>query len=192
MCGFVIGDCVFGEGYIMCGFCCNCCVGCWYLCCNMVGVGVNCEGVFVEYLVILVFNVFKILLEIFDDFVLIFDLFGNVMYMVLLFNFVGEDVLIIGVGLIGIMVVVIVKYVGVCNVVIIDINDYWFEFVCKMGVMWVVNVVCELLCDVMVDLYMIEGFDVGFEMLGVLSVFMSLFEVMNYGGKVVLFGILFV
>lgn len=25
----VVGDCVFGEGYIVCGICCNCWVGWW-------------------------------------------------------------------------------------------------------------------------------------------------------------------
>lgn len=98
-------------------------------------------GCFFEYLVILVFNVFKILDGILDDLVFIFDLFGNVVYIVFLFDLVGEDVLITGVGLIGIMVVVVVKYVGVCYVVIIDVNEYCFDLVCKMGVICVVNVV---------------------------------------------------
>lgn len=187
--GFKVGDCVLGEGYIICGYCCNCCVGCVYLCCNIEGVGVNCLGVFVEYLVIFVFNVFKILDNISDDFVFIFDLFGNVVYIVLSFDLVGEDVLIIGVGLIGIMVVVVVKYVGVCYVVVIDINFYCFEFVKKMGVICVVDVSKEDLKDVMNEFGMIEGFDVGLEMFGVLVVFRDMLNKMNYGGKIVMLGI---
>lgn len=140
VCGFNLGDWVLGEGYIICGYCCNCCVGCCYLCCNIEGVGVNCFGVFVEYLVILVFNVFKILDNISDELVFIFDFFGNVVYIVLSFDLVGEDVFIIGVGFIGIMVVVVVCYVGVCYVVIIDINLYCLVLVKKMGVIWVVDV----------------------------------------------------
>lgn len=187
--GFKIGDCVFGEGYIICGYCCNCCGGCIYLCRNTIGVGVNRLGCFVEYLVILVFNVFKIFDNIFDDLVVIFDFFGNVVYIVLLFDLVGEDVLVFGVGLIGIMVVVVVKYVGVRNVVIIDVNEYCFELVCKMGIICVVNVVKENFNDVMVELGMIEGFDVGLEMFGVLLVFCIMFDIMNYGGCIVMLGI---
>lgn len=37
---------------------------------------------------------------------------------------------------------------------------------------------------------MIEGFDVGLEMFGVLSVFSVMLKIMNYGGCIVLLGIL--
>lgn len=37
---------------------------------------------------------------------------------------------------------------------------------------------------------MIEGFDIGLEMFGVLVVFCDMFNNMNNGGKVVMFGIL--
>lgn len=188
--GYSIGDCVLVEGYIVCGYCCNCCVGCQYLCLNMVGIGVNCNGVFVEYMIMLVLNLWLIFDQILLEFVVFFDLYGNVVYCVLEFDVIGEDVLIIGVGLIGIIVVGICKYIGVCNVVVIDVNDYCLKFVVDMGVICVVNVVNQLLCDVVKDLY-IQGFDVGLEMSGNLCVFNDMFEVMYYGGKVVMFGIMF-
>ena len=50
--GFQIGDRVSGEGHITCGFCRNCRAGRRHLCRNTVGVGVNREGAFAEYLVI--------------------------------------------------------------------------------------------------------------------------------------------
>ena len=50
--GFAIGDRVSGEGHITCGFCRNCRAGRRHLCRNTVGVGVNREGAFAEYLVI--------------------------------------------------------------------------------------------------------------------------------------------
>ena len=50
--GFKIGDRVSGEGHITCGFCRNCRAGRRHLCRNTVGVGVNREGAFAEYLVI--------------------------------------------------------------------------------------------------------------------------------------------
>uniref|UniRef100_UPI001A9ED249 zinc-binding dehydrogenase n=1 Tax=Pseudomonas sp. 30_B TaxID=2813575 RepID=UPI001A9ED249 len=52
-----------------------------------------------------------------------------------------------------------------------------------------VNVSRESLRDVMADLHMTEGFDVGLEMSGVPSAFTSLLESMNHGGKVALLGI---
>ena len=50
--GFAIGDRVSGEGHITCGFCRNCRAGRRHLCRNTVGVGVNREGAFAEYLAI--------------------------------------------------------------------------------------------------------------------------------------------
>lgn len=78
------------------------------MCCNILGVGVNCSGLFVEYFCIFEDNVVFILDDILDEIVVIFDLFGNVVYIVFSFDFVGEDVLVMGVGLIGIMGVLVV------------------------------------------------------------------------------------
>ncbi|MCY7387565.1 MAG: alcohol dehydrogenase catalytic domain-containing protein, partial [Burkholderiales bacterium] len=58
--GFEIGDRVSGEGHITCGHCRNCRAGRRHLCRNTVGVGVNREGSFAEFLVIPAFNAFKI------------------------------------------------------------------------------------------------------------------------------------
>ena len=188
--GFAIGDRVSGEGHITCGFCRNCRAGRRHLCRNTVGVGVNREGAFAEYLVIPAFNAFKIPPEISDDLAAIFDPFGNATHTALSFNLVGEDVLITGAGPIGIMAVAIAKHVGARNVVITDVNDYRLELARKMGATRAVNVSRESLRDVMHDLHMTEGFDVGLEMSGVPSAFTSMLEAMNHGGKVALLGIL--
>ena len=187
--GFNTGDRVSGEGHITCGFCRNCRAGRRHLCRNTVGVGVNREGAFAEYLVIPAFNAFKIPPEISDDLAAIFDPFGNATHTALSFNLVGEDVLITGAGPIGIMAVAIAKHVGARNVVITDVNDYRLELARKMGATRAVNVSRESLRDVMADLHMTEGFDVGLEMSGVPSAFTSLLEAMNHGGKVALLGI---
>ncbi|MGF6469118.1 threonine dehydrogenase-like Zn-dependent dehydrogenase [Paraburkholderia youngii] len=51
------------------------------------------------------------------------------------------------------------------------------------------NVSRESLRDVMHDLHMAEGFDVGLEMSGVPSAFTDMLEAMNHGGKIALLGI---
>ena len=58
--GFEIGDRVSGEGHITCGFCRNCRAGRRHLCRNTVGVGVNRQGCFAEYLAIPASNAFKL------------------------------------------------------------------------------------------------------------------------------------
>ena len=187
--GFEVGDRVSGEGHITCGYCRNCRAGRRHLCRNTRGVGVNREGCFAEFLVIPAMNAFKIPAGISDDLAAIFDPYGNATHTALSFNLVGEDVLVTGAGPIGIMAVAIARHVGARHVVITDVNDYRLGLASKMGASRTVNVAKTALTDVMQELGMVEGFDVGMEMSGVPTAFQSLLENMNHGGKVALLGI---
>jgi threonine 3-dehydrogenase len=187
--GFEIGDRVSGEGHITCGHCRNCRAGRRHLCRNTQGVGVNREGCFADFLVIPAFNAFKIPEGISDDLAAIFDPYGNATHTALSFNLVGEDVLITGAGPIGIMAAAIARHVGARHVVVTDVNDYRLALASTMGATRTVNVAKATLTDVMRELGMVEGFDVGMEMSGVPTAFQSLLENMNHGGKVALLGI---
>lgn len=187
--GFKIGDRVSGEGHITCGHCRNCRAGRRHLCRNTVGVGVNRQGAFAEYLAIPAFNAFKIPADISDDLAAIFDPFGNAVHTALSFNLIGEDVLITGAGPIGIMAAAVAKHVGARHVVITDVNDFRLDLAKKMGATRTVNVGSESLRDIMKELGMTEGFDVGLEMSGVPSAFKSMLDTMNHGGKIAMLGI---
>ncbi|WP_339770137.1 L-threonine 3-dehydrogenase [uncultured Paraglaciecola sp.] len=187
--GFSIGDRVSGEGHITCGHCRNCRAGRRHLCRNTSGVGVNRPGAFAEYLSIPAFNAFKIPDNISDDLASIFDPFGNAVHTALSFDLVGEDVLITGAGPIGIMAAAVAQHVGARHVVITDVNEYRLELARKMGASRAVNVAKESLKDVMNDLGMTEGFDVGLEMSGVPAAFRDMLDKMNHGGKIAMLGI---
>ncbi|MDO6538770.1 L-threonine 3-dehydrogenase [Alteromonas stellipolaris] len=187
--GFAIGDRVSGEGHITCGHCRNCRAGRRHLCRNTEGVGVNRSGAFAEYLVIPAFNAFKIPDNISDELASIFDPFGNAVHTALSFDLVGEDVLITGAGSIGIMAAAVARHVGARHVVITDINPYRLELARKMGATRAVDVSKEDLQDVMNELGMSEGFDVGLEMSGVPVAFRDMLKKMNHGGKVAMLGI---
>jgi threonine 3-dehydrogenase len=187
--GFKVGDRVSGEGHITCGHCRNCRAGRVHLCRNTEGVGVNRPGAFAEYLVIPAFNAFKIPGNISDDLASIFDPFGNAVHTALSFDLVGEDVLITGAGPIGIMAAAVAKHVGARHVVVTDINPYRLELAKKMGATRAVDVSKEDLKDVMNELGMTEGFDVGLEMSGVPVAFRDMLNKMNHGGKIAMLGI---
>lgn len=187
--GFTIGDRVSGEGHITCGHCRNCRAGRRHLCRNTIGVGVNRQGCFAEYLVVPAVNAFKLPDSISDELAAIFDPFGNAVHTALSFDLPGEDVLISGAGPIGIMAAAVCRHVGARFVVITDVNDYRLDLAKKMGATRTVNVSRENLTDVMRELGMTEGFDVGLEMSGARSAFSTLLKVMNHGGRVALLGI---
>ncbi len=185
-----IGELVSGEGHIVCGRCRNCRAGRRHLCKNTKGVGVNRSGCFAEYISIPVSNVWhcdpKIPKEIFS----IFDPFGNAAHTALSFNVLGEDVLITGAGPIGIMAAAIVKHAGARHIVITDMNTYRLDLAQKMGVTRAVDISKENLNDVMNELGMTEGFDVGLEMSGNIKALNGMIDTMCHGGKIALLGIL--
>ena len=187
--GLAPGDRVSGEGHITCGHCRNCRAGRRHLCMNTRGVGVNRQGCFADLLVIPASNVFKLPDAVSDDIASILDPLGNATHTALSFDLVGEDVLITGAGPIGIMAVAICRHVGARHVVITDINDYRLGLAEKMGASRIVNVSRQSIDEVMQDLEMEEGFDVGLEMSGNPGALRDMLRTMHHGGKVALLGI---
>ena len=185
-----VGELVSGEGHIVCGKCRNCLAGNGHLCKETVGVGVNRDGAFAEYLVIPEENVRKCQPGIPEEMYSIFDPFGNAVHTALSFDLVGEDVLITGAGPIGIMAAAVCKFVGARNVVITDINDTRLELARKLGIKYTVNTAKESLQDVMDKILIKEGFDVGLEMSGSEIAFNTMIDNMVHGGRIALLGLL--
>ncbi len=185
-----VGDLVSGEGHITCGHCRNCRAGRRHLCPNTKGVGVNRSGAFAEYLVIPVSNIWHCDPNIDKDILSIFDPFGNAVHTALSFEILGEDVLITGAGPIGIMAAAICKHAGARYVVITDVNPYRLKLAQKVGVTRATNVSKEKLSDVVDELGMMEGFDVGLEMSGNPKALNDMIDVMFHGGNIALLGIL--
>ena len=188
--GLALGQRVSAEGHVTCGHCRNCRAGKRHLCRNTEGIGVNRPGAFAEYIAVPAVNICPLPDSISDDLGAILDPFGNAAHTALSFDLVGEDVLITGAGPIGIMAVAIARHVGARNVVVTDVNDYRLGIAKQMGATRAVNVTRQNLRDVMADLHMHEGFDVGLEMSGVPAAFGDMLETLNHGGKVALLGLL--
>lgn len=185
-----VGDIVSGEGHIVCGKCRNCLSGRGHLCKDTVGVGVDRDGAFAEYLVIPQENVRRCEKDIPMELYSIFDPFGNAVHTALSFNCTGEDVLITGAGPIGIMAACVCKFVGARHVVITDINDSRLELAKKLGIEYTVNTMKEDLSQVMQKILIREGFDVGLEMSGSEIALNTMIDHMTHGGKIALLGIL--
>ena len=184
-----VGDRVTGEGHIACGQCRNCRQGKQHICESSIGVGVNRDGAFAEYLCIPATNVIPISDDIPEDIVSFFDAFGNATHTALMFDTVGEDVLITGAGPIGMMAAAIVRHCGARKIFITDVNEYRLDLAKRMGATHPVNVAKEKLEDVMAQAGIVEGFDVGLEMSGNGAALNQLIKSMRNGGKVALLGI---
>ena len=186
--GFFEGERVSGEGHIVCGVCRSCRAGHRHLCVHTIGVGVNRDGCFAEYVVIPASNAWHVADSIPSRIAAIFDPYGNATHATLSFDLVGEDVLITGAGPIGILSAAIARHVGARNIVITDVNDYRLELASRMGATRTVNVTRETVPGVLAELGMV-GFDVGLEMSGNGEAFESMLESMYNGGRIALLGI---
>jgi len=186
---YEIGQIVSGEGHIVCGHCRNCRAGNGQFCRHTSGVGVNRNGAFAEYLVIPASNVVPIPAGIDEDVVSFFDALGNATHTALMFDVIGEDVLITGAGPIGMMATAICRRNGARSVVVTDVNDYRLDMAKRMGATATVNVAREKLEDIYAKQNMVEGFDVGLEMSGNFTALDTMINNMRNGGKIALLGI---
>ena len=184
-----VGDRVSGEGHIMCGICRNCRAGRGHLCRDTKGVGVNRAGAFADYVSIPAENAYQIPDDISDEIAALLDPLGNAVHTALSFDLVGEDVLITGAGPIGAMATAVARHVGARHIVVTDINEHRLKLAKQLGATRCVVAGQENLHDVMDELGMHEGFDVGLEMSGNASALSDLINTINHGGKIALLGI---
>ena len=184
-----VGELVSGEGHIVCGQCRNCLAGRRHLCKSPMGVGVNRDGAFAEYLSIPAANIWHADPSIPEDLLACFDPLGNATHTALSFDLTGEDVLITGAGPIGVMAAAIARHVGARYIVITDFNEYRLGLAKAMGADRTVNLNTSKLQDAMESLGMKEGFDVGFEMSGSSQALDDMIRTMSHGGKIALLGI---
>jgi len=183
------GQLVSGEGHVVCGRCRNCLAGRRHLCAHTLGVGVQRNGCFAEFIVLPMSNIWHHAPGIDPEVAAIFDPFGNAVHTALAFPVLGEDVLVTGAGPIGIMAAAVAKHAGARHVVISDPNAYRRDLAAKVGVSLAVNPIETPLADAQTTLNMTEGFDVGLEMSGNPQAFRDMLANMSHGAKIAMLGI---
>ncbi len=184
-----VGDRVSGEGHVVCGHCRNCRAGRRHLCINTIGVGVNRDGAFADYVVIPASNVYVQPPEIEPDLGAVFDPLGNATHTALQWSMVGEDVLITGAGPIGVMATAIARHAGARHVVVTDLSDVRLKLAAGAGAGLVVNTSRQTLREAQAALGMREGFDIALEMSGDSAAVAELIDNMNHGGRVAMLGL---
>jgi len=184
-----VGQLVSGEGHVVCGRCRNCLAGRRHLCAHTLGVGVNRNGAFAEFVVLPMSNIWMHSSGVPHDIAAIFDPLGNAVHTALAFPVLGEDVLVTGAGPIGIMAAAVARHAGARHVVISDPNEYRRRLAEAVGVTLAVDPRATPLAEIQKQLHMQEGFDVGLEMSGNPSAFREMLKNMSHGAKIAMLGI---
>ena len=183
------GDIVSGEGHVICGHCRHCRAGRWHLCANTVGLGVQRDGAFAEQVVLPVTNVWHQWPGIQEDVQAIFDPFGNAVHTALAFPVLGEDVLVVGAGPIGLMATAVARHAGARFIVVSEPNAFRRDLAMRMGATLVVDPSQRTLADAQRELGMVEGFDVVFEMSGNANALRDALAHMAHGAGMAILGI---
>ena len=183
------GDIVSGEGHVVCGRCRHCLAGRRNLCANSIGLGVGRDGAFAEQVVLPMTNVWHHWPGIDEEVAAIFDPFGNAVHTALAFPVLGEDVLIVGAGPIGLMATAVVRHAGARHVVVTEPNGFRRDLAKAMGASVVVDPGERSLADVQSELGMVEGFDVALEMSGNPTALRAAIANMAHGGAIAILGI---
>ena len=186
-----VGERVTVEGHIACGFCRNCRRGRQHICDHTLGIGVQCDGGFAEYISVPAKNVLKVDPRIPDEIMAIMDPLGNATHTALSFPLLGEDVLITGIGgPIGAMAAAVCRFAGARNIVGTDISGYRRDLARTMGATQVIDPLNDSISEAMGRLGMVGGFDIGLECSGSPVAFNDMVESMYNGGKISLLGLL--
>jgi threonine 3-dehydrogenase len=183
------GDLVSGEGHLVCGRCRNCLAGRRVQCARSESVGVSRPGAFAEYVALSAFNLWRHPGSIDLDTAAIFDPFGNAVHVATAFPVLGEDVIITGAGPIGLMAALVARHAGARHVVVTDLSEYRLELARSLGVTRALDPRNRSMAEVMAELEMTEGFDVGFEMSGNPDATRQLLSSLCHGGRVAMLGL---
>jgi threonine 3-dehydrogenase len=184
-----VGDRVSGEGHIVCGTCRNCRAGRRQMCIRTIGLGLQRDGAFAEYLSLPAANVWVHHAEVTPELGAIFDPLGNAVHTALTFPLVGEDVLVTGCGPIGLMAIAVARHAGARFITATDVSAPRLEMALRMGADQVVDVSVRDIREAQQALGMREGFDIGFEMSGAASALPAMIDNMNHGGRIAMLGL---
>jgi len=185
-----VGERVSGEGHVVGNRSRNARSGRFHLDPDTRGIGVNLPGAFAEYVSLPEFNVIPLPDALPMDVAAILDPLGNAVHTALSFDLVGEDVLITGAGPIGIMAAAVARKAGARRIVITDINPWRLNFAKQINPrIRAVNVAEEKLTEVMTEIGIQEGFDVGLEMSGSAAAFDQMVDTMIMGGNIAMLGL---
>jgi len=103
--------------------------------------------------------------------------------------FIGDTVVVLGCGPIGLFVQQIVKASGASLIVSSDISDFRLDFSEKIGVKYAVNPNNEDLSQKVMELTDGRGADIVFEVAGVPSTITKSFDLIGKNGKIILIGL---
>jgi threonine 3-dehydrogenase len=184
-----IGDRVAVEGHISCGACLLCRMGQEYICERVRIVGIDRDGAFADYVAVPEHNVWKLDPAVPDAWAAVFDPLGNAVHTVMAAGVSAKNVIITGVGSIGLMAIPVARAAGAARLIAIDVNPQKLALAKALGADAVFDARESHLHEKIVELTGGHGADVLLEMSGSGAAINQGLSLVRNGGRAALLGL---
>lgn len=134
-----VGQFVASESHLVCGRCAQCLAGQAHVCVNTLILGVDVDGGFAEYVVIPAENARPTDPEIPKDIACFQDALGNAVHTAMDGLVEGQDILITGMGPIGLFAATVCRELGAAKVIGTEVSPYRIALANQVGLDYVIN-----------------------------------------------------
>lgn len=184
-----MGQFVSVETHITCGHCFYCRQGMGHICETMKIIGVDRDGCFAEYVAVPETACWPWEIEVSPEIAAIQDPYGNAVHTALAQDLVGADVLITGMGPIGLAAIPVAKLSGAKRVFATDVSEYRLGLAKKLGADVAINPKEKDPVAIVREMTQGRGADVLLEMSGNAGAIKQGFAALRKAGKAALLGI---
>ncbi len=184
-----IGDRVTVEPLVVCGKCYFCARGEYHRCLDLKVLGAQANGAFAEYIAVDERWVYRLPDTFTYEEGAMVEPLAVAVHAVKRAEPLGDNVLILGAGTIGLLTLQVARARGAINIIITDIVDWKLDVARRLGATVAVNPEKEDLKDVVMRYTNGLGVDVAFEAVGSPITLSQALELTRKGGNVVVIGV---
>ncbi len=184
-----LGQRVSAEGHIGCGTCQPCRTGNGHICNSVDILGIDTHGCFAQFVAVPQENVWPVHPSIPNEIAAIMDALGNAVHTVMAPGVSGKEILITGVGIIGLMAVTVAKAAGAGKIIVTDTDDKRLAIAKELGADLALNALDDQWTQQARAATGDQGPSVLLEMSGQPTAIKDGFNLLRNGGTVAMLGI---
>ncbi|MFX1535632.1 MAG: zinc-binding dehydrogenase [Promethearchaeota archaeon] len=188
--GFEVGQRVTCEPSLVCGQCYLCKTGRYNICENLRVMGCQAEGAMAEYLVVPAEKVVPIPEELSLKHAVLVEPLAVAVHAVRKSKMkIGDNVVILGAGTIGLFLLQVAKLAGAKNIVVTDLQENRLALAKDLGATQVINAAKEDPTTILLKEKPFEGWEIVFEAVGHETTMRQALDIVRKGGKVTVVGV---
>ncbi|MBT9164755.1 MAG: L-threonine 3-dehydrogenase [candidate division WS2 bacterium] len=184
-----VGDKVAVETHIVDWSCAECRQGKPHLCSSTRILGIDCNGSFAEFVTIPETNLIVNSPLVPDEFLPLEEPLGNSVHAATITQVSGKNVLVVGCGPLGLLLLSVLKCYGASRVIVSELNDYRIDLAKKLGADLVIKPYELNLVNAVKEATRGEGVDVSFDMSGHPLGISDALKALKPGGHMIFFGL---